>query len=98
MLSDIRRPISDIQVVRLEDSANPTVPGVSALNSLRQHLVGGGAQLDGTNIIISTIVMNINHECTGIFVLVIYAAFLLAYLCGSWFTAPGNNSFTSGGV
>ena len=53
-----------------------------------QHLVGGDAQLQGTNIVIKTLVMNVNHECTGIFVIMLFASFVLAYPA-SWLARLG---------
>jgi len=57
----------------------PVQHAIAWLSVLCQHLVGGAAQLDGTNIVIRTLTMNINHECTGVFVIMLYAGFVLAY-------------------
>lgn len=41
----------------------------------------GGADIfaRGENIHVSTLTLNINHECTGIFVILLFASFVLAY-------------------
>jgi exosortase/archaeosortase family protein len=57
----------------------PVQAGIAWLSVLGQHLAGGDARLDGTNIIVKTLVMNVNHECTGIFVIMLFASFVLAY-------------------
>jgi len=40
---------------------------------------GADATLDGTIIRMDHVALDINHECTGIFVLLVYAMFVLAY-------------------
>jgi len=66
----------------------PVQRGIAWLSVLGQHLVGGDAQLQGTNIIIRTLIMNVNHECTGVFVIMLYAGFVLAYPT-SWLARLG---------
>ena len=41
--------------------------------------VGAGAQVAGTTIRLPSAALDINHECTGIFVILVYAMFVLAY-------------------
>ena len=57
----------------------PVQRAIAWLSVQGQHLVGGDAQLQGTNIIIKTLVMNVNHECTGIFVIMLFSSFILAF-------------------
>jgi exosortase/archaeosortase family protein len=57
----------------------PVQRGIAWLSVQGQHLVGGEAQAHGTDIVIKTLVMNVNHECTGIFVIMLFASFVLAY-------------------
>jgi len=57
----------------------PVQHAIAWLSVQGQHLVGGAAQLQGTNIVIKTLVMNVNHECTGVFVIMLFASFILAY-------------------
>ncbi len=40
---------------------------------------GASAMLDGTIIRMDHVALEVNHECTGIFVLLVYAMFILAY-------------------
>lgn len=57
----------------------PVQRWIAWLSVQGQHLAGGDAQAQGTNIVIKTLVMNVNHECTGIFVIMLFASFVLAY-------------------
>ena len=57
----------------------PVQSAIAWLSVRLQHLVGGDAQVQGTNIVINTMVLNVNHECTGIFVVLLFASFVLAY-------------------
>lgn len=41
--------------------------------------IGGTATVIGDNIMVTTLTLNVNHECTGIFVLMLFASFVLAY-------------------
>ena len=66
----------------------PVQRGIAWLSVGGQHLVGGGARLQGTSIVIDTLVMNVNHECTGIFVVMLFASFVLAYPA-SWLARIG---------
>lgn len=43
------------------------------------NMVGADATVSGTVIQLSQAALDINHECTGIFVLLVYATFVLAY-------------------
>jgi archaeosortase B (VPXXXP-CTERM-specific) len=43
------------------------------------NLFGAGAEVDGTIIKTRHAALDINHECTGVFVLLVYAMFVLAY-------------------
>lgn len=52
---------------------------IATLAAVGARLVGGEAVAQGTDIVVNTMVMNVNHECTGIFVLVLFASFVLAY-------------------
>lgn len=66
----------------------PVQHAIAWLSVRAQHLVGGDAQLQGTNIIIKTVVMSVNHECTGIFVIMLFASFIVAYPA-SWLARIG---------
>ena len=41
--------------------------------------IGAEAQVSGTTIRVPNAALDINHECTGIFVILVYAMFVLAY-------------------
>jgi archaeosortase B (VPXXXP-CTERM-specific) len=43
------------------------------------NLLGAGAEVESTIIRARYAALDINHECTGIFVLLVYAMFVLAY-------------------
>lgn len=46
--------------------------------------LGTTADVDGTIIRTNHVALDINHECTGIFVLLVYATFVLAYPASGW--------------
>lgn len=43
------------------------------------QVLGASATLRGTVIQLSDVALDINHECTGVFVLLVYSVFVLAY-------------------
>lgn len=49
------------------------------LGALLSRLFNGSAAALGENIVVATMTLNVNHECTGIFVFVLFASFVLAY-------------------
>jgi len=57
----------------------PVQRAIAQLSVVLQHGVGGDAQARGTHIVINTLTMDVNHECTGIFVIFLFASFVLAY-------------------
>jgi exosortase/archaeosortase family protein len=57
----------------------PVQRAVATLSALLARWAGGVARAQGDDILINTVVMNVNHECTGIFVCVLFASFVLAY-------------------
>jgi len=52
---------------------------IASLSVGVQRLTGGQARVEDDNIIVRTMVMNVNHECTGVFVCVLLVSFILAY-------------------
>jgi len=52
---------------------------LASISALLERLAGGQALAQGDDILIKTLVMNVNHECTGIFVCMLFASFVLAY-------------------
>lgn len=43
------------------------------------RLAGGSMVASGDHIVVETLTLHVNHECTGIFVLMLFASFVLAY-------------------
>lgn len=46
---------------------------------LERLVMNGKAVSYGDNIVVEALTLNVNHECTGIFVFVLFASFVLAY-------------------
>jgi archaeosortase B (VPXXXP-CTERM-specific) len=63
----------------LHENLGPLQRLLAAAGALGSQLAGGRASWQGDNIIVQSMVININHECTGIFVLFLYSSFVLAY-------------------
>ncbi len=63
----------------LHENLGPVQRFIAAAGAIGARLIGGTATWQGDNIIVESMVININHECTGIFVLFLYASFVLAY-------------------
>ncbi len=57
----------------------PVQRAIATLSAVVARWAGGEARAQGDDILIRTMVMNVNHECTGIFVCVLFASFVLAY-------------------
>jgi|SRR5579862_3567307 len=54
--------------------------GIAAASTWLAHLVGSGATVvDGNYISAAGMTLNINHECTGVFVLFVLTSFIGAY-------------------
>jgi exosortase/archaeosortase family protein len=52
---------------------------IARASTALEHLIGGSAAVDGVNIVLSGLMIEINHECTGVFVAMLFVAFVLAY-------------------
>ena len=57
----------------------PVQRTIATLSALAARWTGGQAHAEGDDIVINTMTMNVNHECTGIFVCVLFVSFVLAY-------------------
>jgi exosortase/archaeosortase family protein len=57
----------------------PVQRAMAWTGALLGRLAGGEMVATGDYIIIETLTLHINHECTGIFVLMLFASFVLAY-------------------
>jgi len=53
------------------------------------NLFGAGAAVQGSIITAEHAALDINHECTGVFVLIVYAMFVLAYPAPWWHRVSG---------
>ena len=53
------------------------------------NLFGAGAVVQGSIINANHAALDINHECTGVFVLIVYAMFVLAYPAPWWHRLSG---------
>jgi len=65
--------------VSLHEHLGPVQRVIATLSAGVQRSVGGHAVAHGDDIVVNTLVMNVNHECTGIFVCILFASFVLAY-------------------
>jgi exosortase/archaeosortase family protein len=63
----------------LHEHLGPVQDAIATLSAAAERLTGGKAFAQGDDIVISNLIMNINHECTGIFVCMLFASFVLAY-------------------
>jgi exosortase/archaeosortase family protein len=52
---------------------------IAWLSSVIDRSAGGHAIAQGDDIVIGTLTVNVNHECTGIFVYMLFGSFVLAY-------------------
>lgn len=43
------------------------------------HIMGGSAQVRDISIVLGPMTLDVNHECTGVFLLMVFASFVLAY-------------------
>lgn len=60
-------------------SLGPVQRAMAELGALLGQLAGGSMFATGDHIVIETLTLHINHECTGVFVLMLFASFVLAY-------------------
>jgi len=63
----------------LHEQLGPVQRAIASLSAFGARLAGGEASAHGDDVIVKTMVMNVNHECTGIFVCILFASFVLAY-------------------
>ncbi|MFQ5666558.1 MAG: archaeosortase/exosortase family protein [Candidatus Binatia bacterium] len=57
----------------------PVQRTIASLSAMTARGMGGHIRAHGHDIVVSGLVMNVNHECTGIFVCMLFASFVLAY-------------------
>jgi exosortase/archaeosortase family protein len=63
----------------LHEHLGPVQRSIAGLSAAIAQLAGGHAVATREDIIVQTMTMTINHECTGIFVYMLFVAFVLAY-------------------
>jgi len=63
----------------LHHALGPVQRAMAAIGATLGQLAGGSMVASGDLIVIETLTLHINHECTGIFVLMLFASFVLAY-------------------
>jgi exosortase/archaeosortase family protein len=57
----------------------PMQRSIAYLAAFLARVFNGNAAAYDDNIVVETMTLNVNHECTGIFVFVLFASFVLAY-------------------
>ena len=68
----------------LHERMGPIQAGMAQLVGAGGNLLGADAIVDGTIIKSPHAALEINHECTGVFVLLVYGMFVLAYPAPWW--------------
>ena len=63
----------------LHEHLGPVQRSIAGLSAAIERLAGGHAVAAQEDIVVQTMTMTINHECTGIFVYMLFIAFVLAY-------------------
>lgn len=63
----------------LHERLGPVQRAIAGLSTFGQQWVGGHAVARGDDVVIGSMVININHECTGVFVYMLFLSFVLAY-------------------
>jgi len=63
----------------LHEHLGPLQRMIASISSVFARAIGGQATAQNDDIVVNSMVININHECTGIFVFMLFASFVLAY-------------------
>jgi exosortase/archaeosortase family protein len=63
----------------LHERLGPVQRAIATMSALTSRLAGGHAVPQGDDIVVSNLVVNVNYECTGIYVCMLFASFVLAY-------------------
>jgi len=66
-------------VFSLHEQLGPAQRAIAAASAAAARLAGGSAVAHGQDVIVKDLVMTVNHECTGIFVVMLFTSFVLAY-------------------
>jgi exosortase/archaeosortase family protein len=63
----------------LHEHLGPVQRAIAATSAVLARAAGGSAVAHGQDIAVHSLIMTVNHECTGIFVVMLFASFVLAY-------------------
>ena len=63
----------------LHTRLSPVQRAIAASSATLARWSGGTSVAHGDDIMVRDLVMNVNHECTGIFVIMLFSSFVLAY-------------------
>jgi len=63
----------------LHEHLSPVQRTIAGLSAAIERLAGGHAVARHEDVVVQGMTMVVNHECTGIFVYMLFAAFILAY-------------------
>lgn len=73
----------------LHQALGPLQEWMASAAAALARAAGGEVTVEGDLIVIDALILHINHECTGIFVLMLFASFVLAYPAGNGYRAVG---------
>lgn len=63
----------------LHEQLGPVQRLIAGASALTARGAGGSTVAQGYDLIVKDLVMTVNHECTGIFVVMLFTSFVLAY-------------------
>lgn len=63
----------------LHERLGPVQRAIAAAAAVAARGAGGHAVAQGQDIAVNDLIMTVNHECTGIFVVMLFTSFVLAY-------------------
>lgn len=63
----------------LHEHLGPVQQAIAAASAAAARGAGGQSVAQGQDIIVGSLTMTVNHECTGIFVIMLFTSFVLAY-------------------
>lgn len=66
-------------IFSLHEHLGPVQRAIAVLSVIVERLAGGHAVAQRDQIVVQSMIMTVNHECTGIFVYLLFISFVLAY-------------------
>jgi exosortase/archaeosortase family protein len=63
----------------LHERLGPVQHAIATASAAAARGAGGHSVAQGQDIIVKGLIMTVNHECTGIFVIMLFSSFVLAY-------------------